>query len=78
MYPSISQSKFLTDQLVELPCLILKGRQGKILETVAMPAIDINAIDLSNLINYLSYKWADHEGITIDEISKLAQACRER
>ena len=74
-YPDLPKSDLLTKNIEELPCLILKGRKGQIIETVVMPGVNLSAVDISNLINYMAHKWKGSLALPMNEIAELIQAC---
>lgn len=76
LYPQLENSAYLNGLQNKLACLIYKGAQSSKLSTVAMPAhYQIEPAAMTNLINYLSYRWGNKSVITLQEINNQLNQC---
>ncbi len=76
IYPKLKNSAYLNGMQDKLACLIYNGTQSSKLSTVAMPAhYNIEPAAMTNLINYLSYRWGNESVITLREINKQLDQC---
>ena len=78
MYPDITISAYLSNLKSELPCLIINGKQGQIMENVNMPGNkNLTAVGLNNLINYLNHTWGDGSMANLNDIKLQMEKCKE-
>ncbi len=76
MYPAITNSPYLTTLQNELPCLIINGKKGQIMENVNMPANkNLTPVGVNNLINYLNHTWGDGSLANLNEIKAQMEQC---
>jgi len=78
IYPDITNSAYLNSLKSELPCLIINGKQGQIMENVNMPGNkNLTAVGLNNLINYLNHTWGDGSMANLNNIKLQMENCLE-
>lgn len=75
MYPSLHESTYLSSKLSELPCIILSGKKGQVLETVNMPPVSLDETDMINLISYLNYQFGSNQILKVNELKTAMQKC---
>jgi len=76
LYPSLNNSLYLSSQKDQLACLIQNGIRSDQLSTVYMPAhYQIEPAAMTNLINYLSYRWGKESVITLAEVNNQLIKC---
>jgi len=73
LYPALTDSKYIDQQLDQLPCLIRQGA-GK---TVVMPGFpQLEIAEISELITYLNNRWApNHTTVSADQVSAWLKNC---
>ncbi len=77
MYPDITKSSYLTTRSSELPCLIINGKEGQIMDNVDMPPNNtLTPVGMNNLINYLNHTWGDKTISNLNEIRELIDGCQ--
>ena len=76
LYPNLENSAYLNGKQDHLACLIYNGVQSSKLATVAMPAhYDIKPAGMTNLINFISYRWGNKSVLTLQEINDQLDQC---
>ena len=76
LYPNLSKSEYLTIRKSELPCIIKHGIRSDKLSTVYMPAHPkIEEASMTNLINYITYKWGDQHPVKIKDVMTQLDIC---
>lgn len=76
MYPDITKSDYVSDLRSQLPCIVRYGKAGGVLSTVAMPANEkLTPVAMTNLVNYISYKWGDGKVTNLQEIKDQLADC---
>jgi mono/diheme cytochrome c family protein len=82
LYPPLAKSDYLAEHLDEVPCLIVNGLNdtivvnGKTYE-IAMPAMPtMNAVQITNVMNYISQSWGNDLGyIKITDVETALAGC---
>lgn len=76
LYPNLENSAYLNGMQDQLACLIYNGVQSNKLVTIAMPAhYNIKPAAMTNLINFLSYRWGNKSVLTLQEINDQLDQC---
>jgi mono/diheme cytochrome c family protein len=85
LIPPLAGSNWLVepDLRSQLPCIIRHGMQGKILvngkeyEGVMQAAPSLNAVDITNLINYISNTWGNTAPpVSLQEVQEAINQCK--
>jgi len=83
LYPPLEKSPYLSNQIEELPCLIIQGSRGAI-NTAGrprsrfMPPIDsISTSDMLTLLDFLQKRWtSESTGPTLPELERWLLSCK--
>lgn len=80
--PPLAQADYLLDHQELIPCIILRGQEGEITVNGVvydqyMPGKDYNAVQLTNLVNYINNAWGNNYGVVrLDSIQIAVDSCR--
>jgi len=83
LIPPLAGADYLLERRGNLACIILQGQKGKVVVNGIeydgeMPGADLNAVQLHNLINYISNTWGNTaEYVTIEDIEEWTAECVE-
>jgi mono/diheme cytochrome c family protein len=82
LYPPLAKSDYLAAHLQEVPCLIVNGLSdtimvnGKTYEIPMPPIPTMNAVQITNVMNYISHSWGNDLGyIKISEVEAALAGC---
>lgn len=81
LIPPLAGADYLLERQGNLACIILKGQQGPIVVNgvvydEVMPAADLSAVQLHNVINYISNSWGNQAPyVTIEDVEAWTAEC---
>ncbi len=82
LIPSLKSSQYISKSSSDLVCIILKGTEVIPLEQRSpqvMPGlINITPVEMTNLVNYLNFKFGNQEETTLTIIESQMQKCLEK
>lgn len=83
LIPPLSGADFLEKNREKLPCILTKGMAGEIqvngkVYNEAMPGVPkLNAIEVTNILNFIGNSWGNHSELwKLDEVKKALENCR--
>ncbi len=84
LYPPVANSDYFQQNQLEAACIIYYGMDkeievnGKPYQQAMLAISQLNAVEICNIINFLSYNWnPGMEPLTIDQVKAQIESCSD-
>ncbi len=84
LYPPLQNSDYFFQNQLETACMVRNGMEqkitvnGKYYEQPMSAIPQLNAIEICNIINFLSHQWnPGMQTVTIDQVKEQLETCRD-